>query len=202
MIHVALHWDEQGSDSVDLWPFAVRHALWIHNRLPNGMTGLSPIQVEHLYKGYTGTMGMYLVDVVDSILNANSNSPNATKRFEQLPVIKRFALDKEARGTITQYYELKNAVDSTVKTMNMLEKTAKPAEFAAFVQENKGYLATKDYVRDLEKEMKELREMRTLIRSSTLSGDQKRDANKTLTNAENNLTANIQTIKTVIASMK
>lgn len=166
------------------------------------ITGLSPIQVEHLYKGYTGTMGMYLVDVVDSILNANSNSPNATKRFEQLPVIKRFALDKEARGTITQYYELKNAVDSTVKTMNMLEKTAKPAEFAAFVQDNKGYLATKDYVRDLEKEMKELREMRSLVRSSTLSGDQKRDANKTLTNAENNLTANIQTIKTVIASMK
>ena len=166
------------------------------------ITGLSPIQVEHLYKGYTGTMGMYLVDVVDSILNANSNSPNATKRFEQLPVIKRFALDKEARGTITQYYELKRAVDSTVKTMNMLEKTAKPAEFAAFVQENKGYLATKDYVRDLEKEMKELREMRSLVRSSTLSGDQKRDANKTLTNAENNLTANIQTVKTVIASMK
>jgi hypothetical protein len=166
------------------------------------MTGMSPIKAEHLYKGYTGTMGMYLVDVVDMILNANSNSPNATKRFEQLPVVKRFALDKEARGNITQYYELKNAVDTTVKTMNLLERTARPEQFSAYVQENIGYLANKDYVRDLEKSMKELREMRTAIRSSGMTGDEKRDSLKTIGQMENNLTANIQTVKKSIASMK
>ena len=45
MIHVALHWDEQGSDAVALWPFAVRHAVWLHNRLPNAVTGLSPLEI-------------------------------------------------------------------------------------------------------------------------------------------------------------
>ena len=166
------------------------------------MTGLSPMKVEHLYKGYTGTMGMYLVDVVDSILNANSNSPNATKRFEQLPVVKRFALDPEARGNITQYYELKNAVDTTVRTMNLLEKTARPAEFSAYLQDNIGILSNKDYVRNLEKSMKELREMRTAIRSSGMTGDEKRDSLKYVGQMENNLTSNIQTVKKSIASMK
>ncbi len=45
MIHVSLHWDEQGSDAVALWPFAVCHAVWLYNRLPNGVTGLSPMEI-------------------------------------------------------------------------------------------------------------------------------------------------------------
>ncbi len=45
MIHVSLHWDEQGSDAVALWPFAVRHAVWLYNRFPNGVTGLSPMEI-------------------------------------------------------------------------------------------------------------------------------------------------------------
>ena len=45
LIHVSLHWDDQGSDAVSLWPFAVRHAVWLHNHLPNGITGLSPLEL-------------------------------------------------------------------------------------------------------------------------------------------------------------
>lgn len=45
MVHVSLHWNEYGSDSLALWPFAVRHAVWLYNRLPNGVTGLSPMEI-------------------------------------------------------------------------------------------------------------------------------------------------------------
>jgi transposase InsO family protein len=46
MIHdVSLHWDEQSSDAVALWPFAVCYAVWLYNRLPNGVTGLSPMEI-------------------------------------------------------------------------------------------------------------------------------------------------------------
>jgi hypothetical protein len=45
MIHVSLHWDEQDSDAVALWPFAVCHAVRLYNRLPNGVTGLSPMEI-------------------------------------------------------------------------------------------------------------------------------------------------------------
>ncbi len=46
MIHVSLYWDEQGSDAVALWPFAVHHAVWLYkNCLPNGVTGLSPMKI-------------------------------------------------------------------------------------------------------------------------------------------------------------
>jgi hypothetical protein len=45
MIHVSLHWDEQGSDAMALWPFAVCHTVWLYTHLPNGVTGLSPMEI-------------------------------------------------------------------------------------------------------------------------------------------------------------
>jgi hypothetical protein len=161
--------------------------------------GLSPMKVDHVIKGYTGTIGMYGIDTIDSVLDQFSNSPKPTKRFEQLPVIKRFALDPEARGNVTQYYQLKDAVDTTVRTMNLLEKTAQPEEFVDYLVKNQGTLAFKDYVSDTEKTMKDLREMRTAIRSSTMTGDEKRDALVEISRVESAITSNMQVIKKAIA---
>ena len=44
MIHVSLHWNECGIDNLSLWPFVVHHAAWLYNRLPNRVTGLTPLE--------------------------------------------------------------------------------------------------------------------------------------------------------------
>jgi hypothetical protein len=129
-------------------------------------------------------------------------APKATKRFEQLPVIKRFALDEEARGYVTQYYQLKDAVDTTVRTMNLLEKTGESEEYVEYLTKNQGTLAFKDYIRDTEKVMKELREARVAIRSSQMTGDEKRDALLEISKAESAITSQIQSIKKTISSIQ
>ena len=45
LIHVSLHWDDRGVDDLALWSFAVKHAAWLYNRLPNQSSGLSPIEI-------------------------------------------------------------------------------------------------------------------------------------------------------------
>ena len=45
MLHTALHWNEKGVDNLALWPFAVKHAVWLYNRVPNRITGLTPIEL-------------------------------------------------------------------------------------------------------------------------------------------------------------
>ena len=45
MLHVSLHWTERGVDDLSLWPFAVKHAAWLYNRIPNRVTGLTPIEL-------------------------------------------------------------------------------------------------------------------------------------------------------------
>jgi hypothetical protein len=164
--------------------------------------GLSPMKVDHIIKGYTGTMGMYAIDTIDMVMDQFGDSPKPTKRFEQLPVIKRFASDPEARGFVTQYYELKDAVDTTVRTMNLLEKTSQPEEYTEYLIKNQGTLAFKGYVQDTEKTMKYLREMRIAIRSSTMSGDEKRDALLEISKMESAITSNIQEIKKAIAQVQ
>ena len=45
MVHVSLHWSEQGVDDLALWGFAVKHAAWLHNRIPSQTTGLTPLEL-------------------------------------------------------------------------------------------------------------------------------------------------------------
>lgn len=162
--------------------------------------GLSPIKVDHIIKGYTGTMGMYVVDTLDMVMDQFGDSPRATKRFEQLPIIKRFALDPEARGNVTEYYKLKDSVDSVVRTMNFLEKQGESEEYVDYLKKNQGTFAFKDYIRDTEKTMKELRQMKSAVQISKMSGDEKRDAITGINRAENAINAEIQRIKTIISS--
>ena len=161
--------------------------------------GLSPIKLEQLYNSYTGTMGMYALTAIDSVLDMQGNSPHASKRFEQLPIIKRFAADPEARGNITQFYELKKAVDAAVQTENLLLKAGKPEEFMEFMEKNKGLLAIKPYVANIEKSMKQMRETRKMVQGAEMSGDEKRDTLTSVGQMENNLTTNIQTVKKMIS---
>ena len=164
--------------------------------------GLSPMKVDHILKGYTGTMGMYAIDTLDIVMDQFGDSPKPSKRFEQLPVIKRFATDPEARGYVTQYYELKDAVDTTVRTMNILEKSGESEKYVEYLTKNRGTLAFRDYISDTERTMKELRQMRVAIRSSQMTADEKRDALTEITRVESAITSNIQEIKKIISTVQ
>jgi hypothetical protein len=156
---------------------------------------LSPVNVDHVIKGYTGTIGQYAVEVFDALYNLNSDTPKPSKRFEQLPVIKRLALDPDARGQVTAFFDLKNSVDEVVRTSNFLERTLKPEEYAEYVRENKGILATKDYVRSLEGTMKDFREMKNTIRYMQMDADRKQQLILNIERLENRLTSNIGKIR-------
>jgi hypothetical protein len=159
---------------------------------------ISPVKIDEMIRGYTGTLGGYMMDLFDAIYDLNTDAPKAAKRFEQMPVIRRFAVDPLARGQVTAYYELKNSVDEAVRTANLLERNMKPQEWGEFMQENMGLLGTKDYVLDLEKSMKQYREMKNFVRASTMDAGEKKDIITNITELENNLASNIQEIKKMI----
>ena len=159
---------------------------------------ISPVKIDEMIRGYTGTIGGYMMDLFDAIYDMNTDAPKAAKRFEQMPVIRRFAVDPLARGQVTAYYELKNSVDEAVRTANLLERNMKPQEWGEFMQENMGLLGTKDFVLDLEKSMKQYREMKNFVRASTMDAEGKKDIIANITELENNLASNIQEIKKMI----
>jgi len=159
------------------------------------VTGQSPMMIDHIIGGYTGTFGMYAVDAIDAVVSANSDVPKASKRFEQMPVLRRFLLDPEARGNVTAYYDLKNATDEAVRTSNFLERTANFEDLSQYSQDTIKMLASADFVKSLDKDMTQLNRDAATIRSSGLDADTKRDLIKAINEAQNNLTANIKLVK-------
>ena len=41
MVHSSLHWKYHRVDDISIWSFAVNHAVWLHNRLPNYRSGIT-----------------------------------------------------------------------------------------------------------------------------------------------------------------
>jgi len=155
--------------------------------------------VDHIMQGYTGSMGMYAVDLIDAILLGNDESPKPAKRFEQMPVIKRFTVDKEAKGTVTSYYELKNSVDEVVRTVNLMERTGAGEDLGAYMEKNAQMFGMRGYISSVEKQMKVMREAAVQIRSSDMSAEEKRDSLLAITQAQNAMTSSIRELKKSIA---
>ena len=40
MIYTALHWTDDNADDLSLWSFAIDHAVWIYNRIPQRGSGI------------------------------------------------------------------------------------------------------------------------------------------------------------------
>jgi predicted transcriptional regulator len=157
-------------------------------------TGMSPIMLDHVYKGYTGTMGMYLADVMDAVFTAGSDNPKASQRFEQTPVLKRFLLDPDARGQVSAYYDLKNSVDQTVRTVNLLSKQGSP-ELEGYIEKNISMYGMRSYISSVDKQMQKLSAQAAMIRSTPMPAEEKRKMLDEVTRLQNDLTNEIQFIK-------
>ena len=44
MIHAGLHWTTHNADNLAQWSFAVDHAAWLYNRIPQRKSGISPLE--------------------------------------------------------------------------------------------------------------------------------------------------------------
>ena len=45
MIHAALNWGEDGSDDLALWSFALDHAAYLYNHIPQRNSGITPLEM-------------------------------------------------------------------------------------------------------------------------------------------------------------
>jgi len=163
-------------------------------------TGLSPIMIDHVYKGYTGTIGGYAADLLDASIAALSpeySNQKASKRFTQMPIVKRFFADPDARGKVTAFYDLKNSVDSAVRTVNFLDKTNNEG-ISGFAEKNATLYASRDLVNSLNKQMQDLQDQASMVRTAPIPPDQKRDILLEISKAQNLLVNDIRAIRKII----
>lgn len=160
-------------------------------------TNTSPMKVDNLIRGYTGTLGTYAVMLIDSVMRGEGDPTKAALRFEQMPVAKRFFT--QSTGTIDKYFELKQAVDESTRTINFLERTNNPQELIDYLKGRGGKAqAIKPYIEALNEQMGELRDMRRSVQVSQMDPERKREVLDAIRKSEVALTGQSQRIKQMV----
>ena len=137
----------------------------------------SPIKIDHMIKGYGGTLGTVLLDTVDQLVRSVDDElgETQTRKLTEYPFIRRFFARPDARGLVTQFYQLREAVTQAVGTYDMLEKgeltIVKSEEFA---DKRAALLDLEQEVNAIAQILADLREERKSIMEGDMSGEEKR----------------------------
>ena len=140
-------------------------------RLLGEALNISPIKIEHVISGYTGTLGGYVLDIMDVFARGITGTPIMPPNINDIPVIKRLFIDADKSGGLQQqFYELREVVDGAVLTLNDLKRQRRFDELAAFREHNKGVFQVKGQIRAIERYMTNWRRRRdNLLRRDDIS---------------------------------
>ena len=78
------------------------------SKLVGGIAGVSPAKLDNLWRGYTGTMGMFLIQAPDLWAADKQNLPE--KKLSEMAFVRDFAInDMNLNRTMNDFYRLKEA---------------------------------------------------------------------------------------------
>ena len=140
-------------------------------RLLGEFFNISPMKIEHVLQGYTGTLGGYLLSLMDVTARSVTGTPLMPPNVNSIPVIKRFFIDNDkGRGLQQSFYELREQVQGAVGTLNDLRDQGRMDELAAYREHNKGIFKVKGQVNSINRFMANWRRQRDrLIRRKDVS---------------------------------
>lgn len=138
-----------------------------------GYVGISPMKVDHLIRGYLGTVGGVLLDTTDAVANPD----RMAKPINKLPLIKTFMYDDTGRGYKTEFYDFRERVDKVVNSVNTFKREGRAEELQEYLTEDKLKLyAMRGVVNRLEDRLGKLRQYRNIIANDPdLSPSEKRE---------------------------
>ena len=140
----------------------------VSNFLSKGNVEISPLKIDHLLYGYGGTLGSYVIDVVDLILKGDDPTKQRPMRMEDYPVMRRFRAREFGGGPSEDFYELKQYVDQLYGSMKQLEKQGRFDEASAYAATNASVIGYRKGLNEVADQLSELRKVEQIILSSDL----------------------------------
>jgi hypothetical protein len=139
------------------------------------LTGVSPIKLEYLIRGYTGSMGMALVQAVSAPFG-RTGPEAATKRPSDVPVVGTLFQPADASGIIDSVYERMNKARQVQETYESLVKKGRQDAAQAYLDRNLDSFALASLAGSFKQQMGEITKYEQTVRASNLTADQKREA--------------------------
>ena len=107
---------------------------------------LSPIKIDHVMQGYTGTLGIYALNAMDAVLRSptlldgdnplkvEGSDELASMTLDRAPFLKRFLGSEFGRKNMDDYYEIRAEVKRTVGTLDTLRDGIKMDQYRRYLQ--------------------------------------------------------------------
>jgi hypothetical protein len=141
-----------------------------------GQTGIiSPMNADHLIKGYGGTTASLFLYSTDALVNQVADVKTPSVPVYRIPSINSFLYSTEGKGQLNDYYDLKERSDEVTATLNRKMKYGTAEDAREYREENKEMLAVRGRVNAMSNQMKALRETRKRIIASDLDASAKRE---------------------------
>ena len=161
---------------------------------------ISPLKIDHLMRGYTGTLGTYAIDLADAVARQFAGPEyQVPKRLQDFPVVRRF-YQGVGSGYQQAFYDLDSDVQRMVQTFNKLQKDGRMDEAYAYYLTRPELLESKEMVNAISRFMDSYRERRDAIRNSKIPDDTKRDFLDQLDEEKNRLLKEIPQMRKDIGS--
>jgi len=143
-----------------------------------GQVVLSPVQIEHLVRGYLGWLGSNSLAAADMLVSrplTDAPSPPA-KRFTDYPIIKAFAKSGPTRNTKynTVFYERLKQVDQAFADIQQARKLGDIEEQQRVIEKSGKLIPLRKYYNARRKDLSKINLQMKLIRLSKLTPEEKR----------------------------
>ena len=143
-----------------------------------GQVGVSAITIDYLIRGYTGGLGIALVQLANPLLASDTKAAIAepTTKTSKLPFIGGLFQPVEGRGTLDEAYDRMQEIQQTKGTYNKLIEQGKRAEAMEFAQEYANKLASMSLSGTVQKRLGELAKMERQIKANPNMTTEQKDA--------------------------
>jgi len=135
---------------------------------------ISPIKIENLVRGYTGSMGVALLQALNVAAPTSDTPEQAVKRLSDTAVIGSLFQPADAGGRISAVYDHMHELTQVQNTFKDLLQEGKRSEANAYLQDHINELASASVVGNVTKQLATITRAENAIKASTMTPQEKR----------------------------
>lgn len=144
-----------------------------------GALNISPVKIEYLIKGYTGSLPLAIASLSNPVLRSSEAGEKPEMRSfvgSETPLIGSFFQAKDASGLVNKAYKDMEEINKAKETYKKILDEGREQEAEAYMEANADMIAMGTMAGRFRKRMGDLTSQERLVRSdSTLSAGEKRE---------------------------
>ena len=150
---------------------------------------ISPIKLDHLMKGYGGTIGTAVLGFADQALRSNTlqgdnRSVLAGTDTSQKPILRRFFGSEFGGGAKEDFYEIWDYVKRTENTVKSLKDAGRMEDLENFLVNRRQFMGVRERLQPTATALSKLRKQRRDLLKADLTSDQKQEYMKLINEQE------------------